>query len=181
MKPWTRRTLLTAVVLSALSPLTGCTVPVAGFTGVTVTAEGEPLGVILMCHDQVDAAVLYPDEPVTDPAAEATADTEEPEYTDSWTSAVPVRGFTSWPLTIPPGFDTATNFWTPDEPPHALKEGRLYTLHGATRDNSWSTLHHSFTLADLKKLRPDQVAYTDDDKVRTTTVADFRAHACEGF
>ncbi|MFF8380770.1 hypothetical protein ACF07V_32060 [Streptomyces sp. NPDC015661] len=177
-----RRTLTTAAVLAALLPtLAGCTVPVAGLTGVTVTAEGEPLGVILVCHDQVDAAVLYPDEPVTDPGAEATADAGEPEYTDGWTSAVPVTGYATWPLTTPPGFETATNFWTPDAPPHALKPGRLYTLYGTTQDSSWATGHHSFTPADLKKLTPDQVSYSVGDTVRTTTVADFRAHACEGF
>ncbi|MFF7779680.1 hypothetical protein ACFZCG_35320 [Streptomyces tanashiensis] len=174
MTTWQRRALLTA---SALFALTGCTVPVAGFTGVTVTAEGEPLGVILVCHDRIDGAVLQPEVEVA-ADAKGTADEEEPEYTDSWTSATPVGGYTSWPLTVPPGFDTATNFWTPDAPPHALEPGRRYTLQGTSDNNSWATSHHTFTLADLKKLTPDQVSYSVGDEVRTTTVADFRAHAC---
>ncbi|MFF0477254.1 hypothetical protein [Streptomyces sp. NPDC004284] len=169
-----RRALLLSVLPFALA---GCGVPSAGFAGVSVTAEGEPLGVLLLCDEHVDGALLYPDEPVTDPGAEAVADAKEPEYTDRWTPAAPVTGFATWPLTARAGGDG----WTPDTPPHALKPGRLSTLFGATRDNSWSTLHHSFTLADLKKLTPGQVAYTEGDKVRTTTVADFRAHACEGF
>ncbi|MER7950996.1 hypothetical protein ABTY59_26755 [Streptomyces sp. NPDC096079] len=176
MTTWPRRALLTVLVLSSLAPLTGCTVPVAGFTGVTVTAEGEPLGVILVCHDRIDEARLSPDEPVTGPDAEVAADAKEPAHTDAWTSAEPVTGYTTWPLTAPAG----GGGWTPDAPPQALKEGqRLYTLYGTTHDSSWSTGSHSFTLADLRKLRPDQVAYSDGDEVRTTTVADFRAHACE--
>ncbi|WP_426365123.1 hypothetical protein [Streptomyces sp. E-08] len=173
MTTWPRRVLPTAFCLLAL---TGCTVPIAGVAGVTVTAEGEPLGVLLVCHDGIDAAVLYPaDPPPADPAAEVAEDAKEPEYTDSWTAKEAVTDYTTWPLTGPAGGGGLT----PDAPPHALKPGRLYTVYGATQDNSWSTNAHSFTLADLKKLRPDQVAYTYDDKVRTTTVTDFRAHACE--
>ncbi|WP_405856007.1 hypothetical protein OG361_21970 [Streptomyces sp. NBC_00090] len=181
MTTWLRRVILIAVTLPAVPVLAGCGVPLAGVAGVTVTAQGEPLGVIMVCHDQIDAAVLYPDEPVTDPDADVTEDAEEPEYTDYWTSATPVTGFSTWPLTTPPGFDTATNFWTPDAPPHPLKPGQLYTVSGATNDNSWATESHSFTLADLKKLTPDQVSYTYGDEVRTTTLADFRAHACDDF
>ncbi|MGW8766493.1 hypothetical protein ACWGN5_28800 [Streptomyces sp. NPDC055815] len=175
MTSWLRRLVPIAVLLPALA---GCTVPPAGFTGVMVTAEGEPMGVILVCHDQIDEALLYPAEPDPDPGAEAAADAKEPEYTDVWTSAKPVDGFTSWPLT---GSATGADGWTPLEAPHPLEPGQLYKLYGASHDNSWSTLHHSFTLADLKKLRPDQVAYSHGDEVRTTTVADFRAHACDGF
>ncbi|MFE7596766.1 hypothetical protein [Streptomyces sp. NPDC057494] len=173
MTTWPRRVLPTAVCLLAL---TGCTAPIAGVTGVTVTAEGEPLGVLLVCHDGIDAAVLYPaDPPPADPSAEEAEDAKEPEYTDSWTAEEAVTDYTTWPLTGPAGGGGLT----PDAPPHALKPGQLYTVYGAAQDNSWSTDAHSFTLADLTKLRPDQVAYTYDDEVRTTTVADFRAHACE--
>ncbi|MGW4698987.1 hypothetical protein [Streptomyces sp. NPDC004285] len=168
MTNWPRRALPTAVCLLAL---TGCTVPVAGFTGVTVSPEGEPLGVLLVCHDRIDAAVLHPDVP----AGKDTEDAKEPEYTDAWTAQEAVTGYTTWPLTAPAGGGGLT----PDAPPHALKPGQLYRVYGTTRDNSWSTDSHPFTLADLKKLRPDQVAYTSGDEVRTTTVADFRAHACE--
>ncbi|MGW6396004.1 hypothetical protein ACWFR1_37145 [Streptomyces sp. NPDC055103] len=172
-----RPALLVAVALSVLPLLAGCSVPPAGFTGVSVTADGEPLGVILVCHDRIDAAVFYPDEPAGDPDAEATADAVEPEYTDSWSSAEPVTGFTSWRLTS----ETGDAGWTPDARPHALRPGQLYSLYGATSDNSWSTNHHSFTLADLEKLSPGQVSYTVDDRVRTTTVEDFRARACDDF
>ncbi|MFB7517617.1 hypothetical protein [Streptomyces sp. NPDC056144] len=178
---WVRRALLTAAVLPLVPTLAGCSVPPAGFTGVSVTADGKPLIVALACHDGIDQVLLYPDPEAADPDAEAAdPDAEaavEPEYTDVWNAAEPVGGFTSFPLTDPAG----GNGWTPDETPRALKPEQLYEVYGATTDNSWMTLHHSFTLADLKELTPDQVAYTDDDKVRTTTVADFRAHACDGF
>ncbi|MFI6420347.1 hypothetical protein ACIBG6_23480 [Streptomyces sp. NPDC050842] len=172
-----RRALLTAVALSALPLLAGCGVPSAGLTGVSVTADGEPLGVILVCHDQVDAAVLYPDEQAGDPDAEVTADAVEPEYTDFWTSAEPVSGFSSWRLTS----ETGDAGWTPDARPRALRPGQLYTLYGTTGDNSWSTGHHSFTLEDLAKLSRGQVRYSVGDLVRTTTVEDFRARACDDF
>lgn len=98
-----RRVLLAAVALSALPLLAGCSVPPAGLTGVSVTADGEPLGVILVCHDRIDSALLYPDEPAGDPDAEVTADAVEPEYTDVWNSAEPVTGFSSWRLTSETG------------------------------------------------------------------------------
>ncbi|MFF3759132.1 hypothetical protein [Streptomyces sp. NPDC002185] len=168
MITWPRRALPTAVCLLAL---TGCTVPVAGVTGVTVSARGEPLGVLLVCHDRIDTAVLHPD----DPAERDTEDAGEPEWTDSWTAEEPVTAYTTWPLTAPAGGGGLTR----DAAPHALEPDRLYRVYGTTRDNSWSTDAHSFTLADLKRLRPDQVAYTDGDEVRTTTLTDFRARACE--
>ncbi|MEU5215224.1 hypothetical protein AB0G79_03365 [Streptomyces sp. NPDC020807] len=170
---WVRHALLAAAVLPLVPALAGCGVPPAGFTGVSVTVDGKPLGVVLVCHDRIDEVLLYP----TPPEPEAGADAAQPEYTDAWYAAEPVGGFATWPLTDPAG----GNGWTPDTAPHDLKQNQRYTVYGATEDNSWSTLHHSFTLADLEKLTPDQVSYTREDKVRTTTVAEFRAHACEGF
>ncbi|MFE0646841.1 hypothetical protein ACFW2Y_35385 [Streptomyces sp. NPDC058877] len=181
MSPWLRRVAPAALLPALLPLLSGCTVPVAGITGVSVTPDGKPVGVILVCHDQVDAAVFYPAPPDTgDDTTDEAEPGPEPEYEDVWTSAEAVTGFTSWPLT-----EAGGNGWTPKTPPHALEEGQVYTLYGATRDASWSTASHSFTPADLKELTPDRVSYTlvdeDGERVRTTTLADFRAHACKGF
>lgn len=160
-------TAATAVLLPLLA---GCTVPSAGLTGVTVSKEGQPMGVVLVCRDRIDAAVIYTDEPDADPEA-------EPEYENGWSAAGPVTDFATWPLTATPAGGAG---WTPDEPLRPLRPGQVYTLYGATEDNSWSTNHHSFTLADLAKLTPDQVRYTDPESgtARTVTVADFRAHTC---
>ncbi|MER8041861.1 hypothetical protein [Streptomyces sp. NPDC094032] len=165
------------VSLAAAAPLlAGCSVPVVGLTGVTVSKDGQPMGVVLVCDDRIDSAVFHPEEPAEpeDPEAETAA---EPEYTDRWSAAAPVEDFATWPLASP----TGGAGWTPEKPPRPLRPGQVYTLYGATRDNSSSTDPHSFTLADLTKLTPDQVRYTDPDTgtARTATVADFRAHACE--
>ncbi|MFB6841425.1 hypothetical protein [Streptomyces sp. NPDC056361] len=161
-----RRVLLAAAVLPALGALAGCTVPVSGVTGVAVTADGEPLGVIRMCHDRIEGALLYPDD------GDATG---TPDATGVWNHDTPVTDFTSWSLGSP------ADGWTAEKPLGSLVPGQLYGLYGWTEDNSWSTGSVHFTTADLAKLVPGQVRYERGDEVRTVSLDDFRAEACEGF
>ncbi|MEX0170588.1 hypothetical protein [Streptomyces sp. LMG1-1-1.1] len=161
-----RRALLTAAVLPALGVLAGCTVPVAGVSGVAVTADGKPIGVIQMCHDRIDGALLHPDD---------ADDPESPDVTGVWKHDTPVTGFTSWSLGSP------ADGWTAEEPLGRLVPGQPYGFYGSTEDNSWSTASVHFTTADLAKLVPGQVRYERGDEARTVSLDDFRAKACEDF
>lgn len=159
-----RLPLLVATTAVVLAPLSGCTVPAAGATGVTVTAEGRPMGVVMVCHDHIDGATLY-----TDSGRAGDNDTVE---LGRWSSAEPVEGFATWPL------DTGGAGWSAETPPRPLREDREHHLYGWTEDNSWSTGHVTFTLADLAALTPGRVRYADGDGHRTGSLADFRADAC---
>ncbi|MEU4871500.1 hypothetical protein [Streptomyces sp. NPDC021608] len=163
--------------LAALSSLTGCTVPVAGLTGVTVTEDGRPVGVLMVCHDHVDGALLYTDGVGS---AGGTAEESESEDVGRWSSSGPVTGFVSWPLA------TGGDGWRVDEAmPAALRPRRAYHLFGGTDDDSWSTVDVSFTPEQLAALAPGQVRYfagevrgADADGYVTGSVARFRAAAC---
>ncbi|WP_405631560.1 hypothetical protein OG933_38150 [Streptomyces sp. NBC_00016] len=156
--------------LAVLASSTGCTVPVAGSTGITVTEEGQPVGVLMVCHHHIDSAVLY-----TGDGGDASEDV------GSWSRAEPATGFVTWPLR------TGGGGWSVDrQPPATLERQRTYILYGATEDNSWSTTDVSFTLAHLAALAPGRVRYfagevpgADDDGYVTASIEDFRADACE--
>ncbi|MER5193911.1 hypothetical protein ACWD3J_11295 [Streptomyces sp. NPDC002755] len=156
--------------LAMLASSTGCTVPEAGSTGITVTEDGQPVGVLMVCHHHIDGAVLY------------TGDGgQETEDVGSWSRAEPADGFVTWPLR------TGGEGWSLDgQQPVTLERQRTYVLYGSTEDNSWSTVDVSFTLAHLAALTPGQVRYfagdvpgADDDGYLTASTADFRADACE--
>ncbi|MEV1067190.1 hypothetical protein [Streptomyces sp. NPDC050263] len=159
-----------AAVLAASS--TGCGPPAAGVTGVTVTADGAPVGVLMVCHDHIDGATLY--------LHGADDDTED---VGRWSRAEPATGFVSWPL------NGGGEGWSVDKAmPAALERQRTYSLYGWTEDNSWSTTHVSFDLTALAGLTPGQVRYfagddvpgADADGRRTAaSVAEFRKAACE--
>ncbi|WP_327312819.1 hypothetical protein [Streptomyces sp. NBC_01235] len=160
---------VTCASAAALLSLTGCTAPGAGITGITVTATGRPVGVLMICHKHIDGATLYADD-----------DPNGPEVGD-WRRTRPATGLVTWPLaTGGPG-------WTVDKPmPTALDRGRTYILYGWTDDDSWSAADVSFTLTDLAALQPGQVRYfagdvkgADDDGYRTGSLAEFRAAACD--
>lgn len=154
---------------AVLASLTGCTVPEAGSTGITVTEDGQPVGVLMVCHHHIDGATLY------------TGDGDDSEEVGGWSRARPVTGFVSWPLY------TGGENWRVDRPmPAALERRRVYVLYGGTEDNSWSTTEVSFTRAQLAGLAPDRVRYfagdvrgADDDGYLTASIQDFRADACE--
>ncbi|MFD5256785.1 hypothetical protein ACFWM5_28625 [Streptomyces bobili] len=166
-----RRAVVTCVGIVALASSAGCTVPVAGITGVTVTEDGRPVGVLMVCHDRIDGATLY-----EDGAQEDRRDTVA-----AWSRTPPAEGLVTWPLT------TGGGGWSVDDPmPAALEKGRTYSLYGWTSDNSWSTAHVTFTLADLAGLRPGRVRYfagddapgADRDGLWTASTEEFRTDAC---
>ncbi|MEE4545783.1 hypothetical protein V2S66_27915 [Streptomyces sp. V4-01] len=157
-------------VCGLLGLTTGCTVPVGAVTGITVTPDGSPVGVIRTCGHAIDGATLYVS--ADDPAKE----TEN----GKWTSRVPLSGLTTWPLAAAgPG-------WTTRRPLTPLAEHTVYTLYGWTSDNSSSAAAVDFTPADLRALSPAQVRYdapglpdADADGQVTVALSAFRAHACE--
>ncbi|MFD3455666.1 hypothetical protein ACFWVC_26260 [Streptomyces sp. NPDC058691] len=153
---------LVGLAVAVCSTLSGCTVPVAGVTGIAVTDDGKPLGVMLVCHDRIDGATLYSDE-------------EEADYLGRWIRGKPAKGYTLWRL------DTGGRGWTTDMPVAALEPRRTYSLYGWTRDNSWSTEHVDFTLEQLARLEPGQVRYWKDDGYATVTADVFRSEACRGL
>ncbi|MFH9827175.1 MULTISPECIES: hypothetical protein [Streptomyces] len=165
-----RRAVVTCVGAVALASSAACTVPVAGITGVTVTEDGRPVGVLMVCHDHIDGATLYED-----------GAQDGSETVAEWSRTPPAEGLVTWPLT------TGGGGWSVDDPmPAALEKGRTYSLYGWTSDNSWSTAHVTFTLADLAGLRPGRVRYfagddapgADRDGLRTASVEEFRTDAC---
>ncbi|MER6786720.1 hypothetical protein ABT330_19240 [Streptomyces sp. NPDC000658] len=170
--------------LAALTSLTGCTVPIAGLTGVTVSEDGQPVGVLMVCHDHIDGALLYTDGDGegtgADGSDEDATEGSESEDVGRWSSSEPVTGFVSWPLTAGGGG------WRVDEPmPAALRPRQTYHLFGGTDDSSWSTADVSFTPEQLAALAPGRVRYFAGD-VRgadatghvTGSLAQFRAAAC---
>lgn len=139
--------------------LSGCTVPNAGVSGIGVDAQGNPVGYLMVCHDHVNAAEIAHDN----------------VWDGHWESAQSITGFATFDLADPePG-------WSVLRPLATLTSGDTYTFYGSTRDNSWSTTHIDFTLADLAQLQPGEVRYRSryaPSKYAVVTVADFRANAC---
>ncbi|MEU3606187.1 hypothetical protein AB0E83_12140 [Streptomyces sp. NPDC035033] len=167
--PSARATLLAAAATgTAALLLTGCSPAPAGLAGVSVAEDGTPLGVLLMCHDHVDGAMLYPED----------VPEESREITGDWRHDGPVTGFTSWPLMQTSGAPEAER-WTPETSASRLEKGRSYRLAGWTDDGSWSATPVSFTPEDLSRLRPGQVRYTLDGEVRTASLDEFRDRACD--
>lgn len=166
---WNRLVVLAGLGVAVLGSLSGCTVPVAGVTGIAVTEDGEPLGVMLVCHDRIDGATLY---------ADAAEDSEEadPDHLGRWTRGKPAKGFTMWRL------DSGGRGWHTDKPLAALEPRRTYSLYGWTRDNSVSAESVDFTLEQLARLEPGQVRYWNGDHGGYATVAldVFRSQACRG-
>ncbi|GAA3070064.1 hypothetical protein GCM10017562_41290 [Streptomyces roseofulvus] len=165
--PTARATLLTAAAAGAAALLlTGCSPAPAGLAGVSVAEDGTPLGVILMCHDHVDGAVLQPDDAP-----------ESREITGDWRHDGPVTGFTTWPLMQTAGAPAAEE-WTEERETGRLEKGRGYRLAGWTDDDTWQASPVRFTPEDLAHLKPGQVRYTLDEEIRTTSLDTFRDTAC---
>lgn len=163
-----RRNVLAAAGVAVLASVSGCTVEIAGATGIAVDADGRPMGVLMVCHDHIDGASLY-----TDSKPDDTDDNRSVEV-GRWSGDESVKGFATWSL------DTAGDGWSVDKPLQPLKENRGYHLYGWTRDSSWSTGNVNFTPADLAALTPGQVRYRsgEGDDYKTGSVEDFRSDAC---
>ncbi|MGW1713569.1 hypothetical protein [Streptomyces sp. NPDC002156] len=162
--PLVRRLVGAIVACAALTATSGCTAPVDAVAGISVTADGQLLGVIMVCGHQIDGATLYV----------AGADPDKDVTVGSWSAARPLKsGLATWPLDAPaPGW-TATTSLKP------LTTKTTYTLYGWTEDNSGSSTSVSFTLTDLDGLTPGTVRYEGEESAVTVPVAEFKARACE--
>ncbi|MFF9281938.1 hypothetical protein [Streptomyces griseosporeus] len=151
----------------ALAATSGCTVPVDAVAGISVTEDGRPLGVMMVCGHRIDGATLYVDSEDVDKAVEVGA----------WTADRPLgAGLTTWVL------DAPAAGWTATRPLAPLDARTTYVLYGWTKDNSWSASSVSFTPGDLDRLAPGKVRYIEtSDKGEesvTVTMAEFAARAC---
>ncbi|MDI2125747.1 hypothetical protein [Yinghuangia seranimata] len=150
-----------AVGLACL-PLSGCTVPVRGVTGISVAADGTPVVMIVVCKGgRIDSSVLHEPE-----------DTKAPHI--AWEHDGPVKDFTSWPL-------AGDGHWRLTTPLVDLRPGTAYRVYGATHDNKWSAGAVEFSLEDLAAMTPDQVRYrgaVTPGEFGVTSVAEFRKTAC---
>ncbi|MER6469178.1 hypothetical protein [Streptomyces collinus] len=156
-------------VCAALTVTSGCTVPVDAVAGISVTADGRLLGVMLVCGHRIDGATLYVDSDDSDRAVTVR----------SWTADRPVpAGLTTWSLESPsPG-------WRATRWHHPLTPRTSYALYGWTKDNSWSSGDVVFTLADRDRLIPGRVRYDrvsadGDESGVTVSLAEFKRTACQ--
>ncbi|WP_234490129.1 hypothetical protein [Streptomyces sp. MBT33] len=153
----------------ALAAVPGCTVPSDAVVGLSVTADGHLLGVMMVCGHHIDGATLYVD----------SEDVNKQVKVGSWTAARPrTSGLATWTLDAPAGGWTATKSLGP------LTAKTTYVLYGWTKDNSWSADSVSFTLADRDRLTPGKVRYEGISKrggtsAVTVSVAEFKAKACQ--
>ncbi|MFJ4809362.1 hypothetical protein [Streptomyces longwoodensis] len=137
--------------------------------GLSMTADGHLLGVMLVCGHHIDGATVYVAS--SDPDREATV--------GEWTASRPLtEGVTTWPL------DTPSAGWTTTTPLRPLAARTTYVLYGWTKDNHWSSMSVHFTLPDRAALRPGTVLYdrvTEDGEESTVTVplAEFKSTACD--
>ncbi|MDX3497150.1 hypothetical protein ACKI1I_40790 [Streptomyces turgidiscabies] len=162
--PLIRRSVGALAACAALAATAGCTVPVDAVAGISVTDDGQLVGVMMVCGHHIDGAKLYVDS--DDPDKQVTV--------GSWTAARPLKsGLATWTL------DTTAAGWTATTPLKPLTAGTSYTLYGWTEDNSWSSSSVSFTLADRDRLAPGTVRYEGADSSVTVPVAEFKAKACQ--
>ncbi|WP_239072435.1 hypothetical protein [Streptomyces bauhiniae] len=167
-RPVFRRCAGVATVAVALAATSGCTVPVDAVAGISVTADGSLLGVMMVCGHKIEGATLYVDSDDVNKAVTAR----------SWTADRPLAaGLTTWPLDHP-----ATG-WTPTRPLTPLTPNTTYALYGWTKDNAWSSSSVSFTLRDRDQLRPGEVRYdktsaNGDASPATVLKTEFKATAC---
>lgn len=165
-----RRVAGALAVGTALATTSGCTVPIDAVAGISVTADGHLLGVMMVCGHHLDGATLYVGS--DDPHKEVTV--------GSWTAGRPLMpGLTTWTLDSPaPG-------WAATRPLAPLTAKTTYELYGWTKDNSWSSTNVSFTLADRDRLTPGKVRYINisdngEETATTVSMAEFEAGVCRG-
>ncbi len=148
-----RRCVTAFAMVAAVVALSGCSVEVAGVTGVGLDANGDLVGFIQMCDHHVDGATLY------------RSDDDE---LGRWQADEPVTDFVSWSLSDPGrGWTAERRYSTPSGTDE-------YSLYGWTADNSWSTEHVTFRLSDLDGMQPGEVMYWNGELTVATESA-FRA------
>ncbi|MFF3375107.1 hypothetical protein ACFYXF_19420 [Streptomyces sp. NPDC002680] len=160
--PLIRRLVGALAACAALTTTSGCTVPIDAVAGISVNADGDLLGVMMVCGHHIDGATLY------------AADSDSEADLGSWSAARPLKaGLATWSLDAPATGWTATTSLKP------LTAKTTYTLYGWTEDNSWSSSSVSFTTADRDGLTPGTVRYEGDESAVTVPVAEFKARVCE--
>ncbi|MGW1751790.1 hypothetical protein ACWCRD_40540 [Streptomyces sp. NPDC002092] len=168
-RPVPRRFVGAVAVGVALAATSGCTVSPDAVAGVSVTADGHLLGVMMVCGHLIDGATLYVD----------SDDVNKQMTVGSWTADRPLApGLASWTLDAPAAGWTTTTSLAP------LTAKTTYALYGWTKDNSWSASSISFTPADRDRLIPGQVRYArisgnGDESAITVSMADFKAKTCQ--
>ncbi|MFI9629445.1 hypothetical protein [Streptomyces sp. NPDC052042] len=169
--PVFRRFVGAVAVGVALTATSGCTVPPDAVAGISVTADGHLLGVMMVCGHRIDGATLHVD----------GDDANKQVTVGSWTADRPLTpGLATWPLDSPAAGWTTTRSLAP------LTAKTTYALYGWTKDNSWSANSISFTLADRDRLTPGTVRYNSisdngDESAITVSVAEFKAKACRNM
>ena len=152
--------------------LSGCSVPVVGGIGVGPNSNGDLVGYLAVCEQHIDGATMYIDD--------QSGSLGEGRNVGRWLSRTAVTSGANWSLGgASAGWDTELAL--PD-----LRPDQPYTLYGWTRDDSGSTTDVTFTLAQLRKLRPGQVLYfggydekRDKDLQRVGSPSDFSEFACQ--
>lgn len=169
LRPVLRRFVGAVAAGVALAATSGCTVPIDAVAGISVTDDGQLLGVMMVCGHQIDGASLYVD----------SADVDDEVTVGSWDADRPLKdGLATWNLDSPSAGWTATRSLQP------LTAKTTYAFYGWTKDNSSSSSSVSFTLTDRDRLTPGTVRYEDgsgdgDESAVTVPLAEFKAKACE--
>ncbi|WP_241844526.1 hypothetical protein [Kitasatospora sp. CB01950] len=166
MRQAVRRAAQGAAVLAAVAAVSGCAVQSDAVAGISVTEDGRPLGVLLVCGHRIDGATL------------STSEGSHEETIGNWTAHAALGpGLSTWTL------DAPAEGWETGRSATPLDAGTTYHLRGWTKDNSRSSTATAFTPEDLKQLTPGTVRYdgTASDgsgTTRTVPVEEFRATAC---
>ncbi|MEU4094067.1 hypothetical protein [Streptomyces sp. NPDC026673] len=164
-----RRVVLAVLGAAGLGLLSGCVAATTGVMGITVTGDGKPLGVMLVCDGRVERVTLH----------DADKEISKRVHLAAWSRGKPVGGFSVWSL------ESGGKGWSVHKPMADLEPGRTYTLYGWTGDPDSTTDGVDFTLAQLAQLRPGQVRYykgegagADRNGYATVSTGEFRSEAC---
>lgn len=158
-----QRIMLAMCALAPFLLVTGCGPAQVGFTGIAKSSTGELLGVVQVCRNSVDTAVL-----------EARGVNTKVR----WHHSGPVRGFSTWPLV------TGGDGWKLDGDSNFLREDRNFNLIAVSGDSA-TTVRVDFNQSNLATLSAGNVLYfyspPGSNKYVTahvSSVAEFQRIAC---
>jgi hypothetical protein len=163
---WRRRGIPITVIVLSCATLQGCGPAQVGVAGISVAADGSPLGVIQVCRNKINAADLY-DSRLSRPGI------------GHWIHDGPVTGFSTWPLNL------GGNGWTVQKSLPTLDGHVNYNFYAGSLHGSGSTVNVDFTLEDLAIMKPGQVRYfahegePESRAYAAVSIDDFRANACK--
>lgn len=166
--------------LAFVCVLTACSPATTAVMGVSVDADGGPVGVVAVCSGHTDAATL-----TVWKVPAYTADTSpapDTRTTGAWQTDRPVTDVGQWSLTTGAPWTATQRI--------KLVEGFTYHLTGSGRGpnnvgNESFAAGITFTLADVAALKPGQVRYATgvdeqslDSIPAVVSIQDFRAVVC---